>query len=377
MPSPSSTPLTRQIVFNIRTLQAAQSGVQRYARELDERWDGSVERVHPPASVRAQGIKGHLWEQFALPAQCRGRLLFSPGNTGPLACRRQIVTIHDASTFDHAEAFKGMFSRWYRWLLPRLARRALGVVTVSNFSRDRLCARLKISPDRVTVIHNGVTPPPAIGAKAIESESLRLQLPPRFLLFVGSRDPRKNISRLLEAFARARLGDLHLVLAGGSASRLFSDNDSARANPRIHALGHVSEQALETLYARAEGFVFPSIYEGFGLPPLEAMARGCPVLTSDATCLPEVCGPSFDRGGACLYFSPHSTEAITATLENFHLLSAGAKQSMSAAGRAHARKFSWDRCAQQTLDLLRFHGGLAGEETSFSPASLRSEAPVA
>ena len=328
-----------------------------------------MQRVRPPASISAQGIKGHLWEQFALPAQCRGRLLFSPGNTGPLACRRQIVTIHDASTFDQPEAFKGLFARWYRWLLPRLARRALCVVTVSRFSRDRLCARLGLSPARVAVIYNGVTPPPASLPSVSTEELQRLRLPARFLLFVGSQDPRKNVPRLLEAFARARLGDVELLLAGGAAPGLFNAAGHDAALPRVRSLGRVSDAVLETLYARAEGFVFPSLYEGFGLPPLEAMARGCPVLTSDATCLPEVCGPDLSRGGACVYFSPHSPDAIARALEQFCRLTPDTRRAMADAGRRRAQLYSWDRCAADTLALLHRHGGLENENPDVSPST--------
>ena len=372
---PSSPPLT----FNIRTLQAAQSGVQRYAKELDARWDHRViERLQPAGA--AQGIKGHLWEQCALPSLCRDRLLFSPGNTGPLSHRRQVVTIHDASTFDQPGAFTGLFARWYRWLLPRLARRAFRVITVSNFSRDRLCATLSIPPERVAVIYNGVTPPQSFPPPALAHEYASLNLPPRFLLFVGSQDPRKNVTRLLEAFTRARLGDVELVLAGGADPRLFSGGSpSSSTFPRVRALGRVSELTLEALYARAEAFVFPSLYEGFGLPPLEAMARGCPVLTSNASCLPEICGPSLEKSGACLYFKPDSTESITAALEQFHQLPHFAKDTMARAGRIRATQFSWDRCAQETLALLRHHAGLASEE-NLSPSIAfppRPEARVA
>jgi glycosyltransferase involved in cell wall biosynthesis len=355
---PQRPPLSSPLVFNIRTLQAAQSGVQRYARELDERWGDQVERLRPPASIPAQGIKGHLWEQFVLPAHCRGRLLFSPGNTGPLAYKQQIVTIHDASTFDQAEAFTGLFARWYRWLLPRLARRARCIITVSRFSRDRICARLGISPEHVQVIYNGVTPPPNLSRSVLDKEYERLDLPERFLLFVGSQDPRKNVSRLLRAFSRARLGNVELLLAGGADPLLFSSSSSTpKSIPRVRALGRVSDNTLEALYARAEGFIFPSVYEGFGLPPLEAMARGCPVLTSDASCLPEVCGPALEQGGACLYFSPHSTEAITGALEYFCNLPQAAKDAMAAAGRERARQYSWDRCAADTFSLLLQHSG--------------------
>ncbi len=370
MPTPASlSPLS--LTFNIRTLQAAQSGVQRYARELDRRWGPHIARVRP--AHQAQGVHGHIWEQCLLPAYCRGRLLFSPGNTGPLACRDQVVTIHDASTFDHPEAFSGLFGRWYRWLLPRLARRVRAIITVSQFSRERLSKRLGISPEKIVVIPNGVTPPVPRSEELIAQDAEQLRLPPRFLLFVGTQDPRKNVQRLIEAFSRARLGDIELLLAGGADSRLFQSDGQTLSVPRVRTLGRVSDTALETLYRRAEGFVFPSLYEGFGLPPLEAMARGCPVLSSNATCLPEICGPSWEQNGACLYFAPDSTEAITATLERFCNISADTRQSMIEAGRRHAARFSWDRCAQATLNVLHRYAGLpVSDESTTTPSLIAS-----
>ncbi len=368
MPTPAPLP-PLSLTFNIRTLQAEQSGVQRYARELDRRWGSQIARVRP--SHHAQGVHGHVWEQCVLPARCRGRLLFSPGNTGPLACRDQVVTIHDASTFDHPEAFSGLFGRWYRWLLPRLARRARAIITVSQFSRGRLSQRLGISPEKIVVVPNGVTPPVPRSEELIAQDAAQLRLPPRFLLFVGSQDPRKNVQRLIEAFSRARLGDVELLLAGGADPRLFHpDGQPPTSVPGVRTLGRVSDTALETLYRRAEGFVFPSLYEGFGLPPLEAMARGCPVLSSHATCLPEVCGPSWEQNGACLYFAPDSTEAIAAALESFCNISTDTRHSMIEAGRRHAARFSWDRCAQATLDVLHRHAGLPVSSQSTATPSL-------
>ena len=342
------------MVFNTRTLSAPQSGVQRYARELDHRFDQSISRIAP--AKLAQGIGGHFWEQFILPFLCRGRLLFSPGNTGPWFYRQQVVTIHDASTFDCADAFTGIFGRWYRWLLPRLARRALGVITVSNFSRDRLVATLGVPADKIAVVYNGVTPPPAIpGPDILEEARTRLSLPRRFLLFVGSRDPRKNVDRLVAAFGQLDEPELHLVLAGGSNQQLFNAQHSGKTTTRVRTLGQVDEVTLECLYHLAEGFAFPSLYEGFGLPPLEAMARGCPVLCSDATCLPEVCGPAFEAGGACLYFSPHQVASIADALRRFAALPAEARKRMTEAGRRQASRYDWDRCAQETAAaLLRF-----------------------
>jgi glycosyltransferase involved in cell wall biosynthesis len=349
--------LVNETVYNIRTLFSPQSGVQRYAGELNSRFNRSIARLAP--SGPAQGVIGHLWEQFILPLRCHGRLLFSPGNTGPLLYRQQVVTIHDASCFDQPEAFTGLFGRWYCWLLPKLARRALGVITVSEFSRNRLASTLGIPIEKIAVVYDGITQPPAaLSAEILAGIKAKLNLPDKFLLFVGSNDPRKNLERLKAAFASPGLEDLNLVLAGGNNRLLFDSGLPAEISGRVRVLGRVDELVLEALYALAEGFVFPSLYEGFGLPPLEAMARGCPVLCSDASCLPEVCGPSYTQGGACLYFSPHETETIADALRKFASLPAATKSLMADAGRRQARKFSWDCCAVETMEALnRFKAG--------------------
>jgi len=353
--------------INVRTLQAPQSGVQRYAHELVGRLGSRVRRLAP--RIGHQGTLGHAWEQLVLPFYCRGRLLFSPGNTGPLACRRQVVTIHDASTFDFPSAFAGLFGSWYRWLLPRLARRCLGIVTVSAFSRDRLAATLGIDRSRIAVVYNGVTPPPTSASPAT-TEAVRRQfgLPARFLLCVGSNDPRKNLSRLIRAFSASDCAGLGLVLAGGSNAQLFSECPSIPSQQGVQALGHVSDEVLEALYSLAEGFVFPSLYEGFGLPPLEAMARGCPVLCSNATCLPEVCGPSFDEGGAPLYFSPQDEADMAAAIRRFAQMSAEERARMRASGFQWVAGFTWDQCAKETAAALeRFDRGVLGVAQSLSP----------
>jgi len=336
-----------RIVYNVRTLSAPLTGVQRYVRELDARLGGDFERVAP--SIGAQGASGHLWEQLVLPVRLGGRMLFSPGNTGPVGYRRQVVTIHDASTLDLPDAFAGAFGRWYRWMLPRLARRVLGVVTVSEFSRARIVATLGVPRRRVAVVHNGVTPAPGpLAGDLLSAVRLRYGLHGRFLLFVGSRDARKNAAFLVKAFAASGVRGLELVLVGGGNDRLFAPGEGAW-KPGVRVLGHVEDRDLEALYALAEGFVFPSLYEGFGLPPLEAMARGCPVLCSDATCLPEVCGPALERGGAPIYFSPRSEASLAEALSRFAGLPAGVRQQMASAGRARAGGYTWDRCASETL----------------------------
>src|ERR1700730_5192321 len=122
-----------EVMVNTRTMSAALTGVQRYTAELCTRLRGKVESISP--SIPLQGILGHLWEQVCLPAQVGSRLLWSPGNTGPMLISRQVVTVHDVAVLDHPEWYNSRFAAWYRWLLPRVVRRARRVIAVSEFTK--------------------------------------------------------------------------------------------------------------------------------------------------------------------------------------------------------------------------------------------------
>jgi len=169
--------------------------------------------VRPPQAL--QGIKGHLWEQLYLPTQLRRRLLWSPGNTGPIWVSRQVLTVHDVSTLDHPEWFERKFALWYAAILPRLARKLRAIITVSHFSADRIVRQTKVSPDRIHVIYNGVHErflhaDPTTVAQVRK----RLGLNSPYVLFVGSLEPRKNLKTLLEAWQLGGVDGATLAVVG-------------------------------------------------------------------------------------------------------------------------------------------------------------------
>jgi glycosyltransferase involved in cell wall biosynthesis len=342
--------------LNGRFLSQDLTGVQRYARELLERLGPELRLVQP--RTRLSPIRGHLWEQLVLPRLCRGGLLWSPGNTGPLAQANQVVTIHDASTLDHPEWFSGKFARWYQFLLPKLARRVRKIITVSEFSKRELVRLCSIPEEKVVVISNGIGArfrPASEEAKAALRQRLGLARP--YCLYLGTLEPRKNVSALLKAWKRLALRDCELVLAG-AASHHFRESGFAELPPATRLLGRVDDGDLPTLLSDARCFVFPALYEGFGFPPLEAMACGTPVLSSHATSLPEVGGPAFDpadRGstGAVLYFDPTDISELVFQLGRVMELGSGDRQRLAVNGRARAALFTWDRCAAQTAAVLR------------------------
>lgn len=341
--------MNKSLVVNTRILQSHTTGVQRYLLELLSRMP-EVERVSPVEKMA--GVRGHVWEQFRLPVSCRGKLLWSPSNTGPLAVRNQVVTIHDVAPLDHPEWMNPRFAAWYRFLIPRLARRVKHIIVVSEFTRQRLITHSRIDPDKVTVVHCGVDARfQPQGQEAIVAARTALQLPTgRYVLSVGSLEPRKNLGRLLLAWERLLPElppDVWLVLAGARGKNLvFADVPELKQLPeRVFMSGYVPDEMLPALYAGAMAFVYPSTYEGFGLPPLEAMACGTPVLTGNRASLPEVVG---DAG---VMVDPFSVEDIADGLRQL-LLDDALRLALVPKGLKQAAKFRWDITAQHTRAIL-------------------------
>jgi len=342
------------------------TGVQRVARELTTALVRLlptqamplllVPRDHraaemPPAAGRREVSRrrGLTWEQLALPFAARRHLLLSLCNLGPLFKRRQVLMIHDAAVFDLPQGYSLKFRLWYRFAFYLLKYNVRHILTVSAFSRARIAERLDISPERISVIRPG-----ADHLDQIDSDTSIL---PRlglahdgFILIVGSLAPGKNLAGVLEALAlleRTR-GDLRFVIAGGQNVSVFGANLRAEQTPAKNIIwaGYVSDNELKALYEHAACFVFPSLYEGFGLPPLEAMYCGCPVIVSDEASLPEICGE------AAVYCNAHSAGDIAAKIS--HLMNDMAlRERMRIKGRAHAQQFRWSRAAAELLRVLR------------------------
>jgi glycosyltransferase involved in cell wall biosynthesis len=331
-----------RLAVNARVASQAMGGQQRVTAEILNRL-GDVDVIAPSQSLG--GMKGHLWEQTVLPWGARGKLLWSPSASGPLAVRRQVVTLHDVAFLDVPEFFSRNFVRAYAALVPRLARRVDKIVTVSEFSRQRIAKLFKLDPASVEVIPNGVSSHfRPYGEDEIARVRAALNLPPRYVLLQATSDRRKNLKRTLEAWGVAQSSappDLALAVTGNLArAHVYGDLGKIEATPRTHLLGFVDEAHIGPLMAGAEAFLFPSIYEGFGMPIVEAMACGAPVLTADATATAEV------AGDAALLVDPQDTRAIAAGINRL-ISDAPLREQLRAAGLERARAFDWDDAAAQ------------------------------
>ncbi len=335
-----------KILANARILRMPMAGIPRYLTELISRMKQEVDLVMP--RFLEGGLYGHLWEQLILPSKARNRLLWSPANTGPLTVSNQVVTIHDISPLDHPEWFRRSYAGWYRYLIPKLAKRVRKIITVSNFSKERILLHTGVREDKIEVIPLGISGEFfEIDHHAIDAYRQRVGLPEKYVLTVGSPSPRKNLSTLFVAWEHiySKIKDFKLVVAGVSR-KVFSQSGFTKIPQGVSLLGFVEDRDLPLLYAGASIFVFPSVYEGFGLPPLEAMAAGVPVIASNLASIPEVVG------NAALLINPYDPaaigDAILRIVEDDSL-----RKDLISSGKEHASKFNWDRTAEQTSIVLK------------------------
>jgi len=335
-----------KIAINARFQHRRVTGVGRYAQETSKRMEPKPRMI---ASQRITGqISGHLWEQFVLPFLLqKDEILWSPANTSAWMIRNQAVTIHDASVFDHPEWFHPAFAAWTRLSWKVLANRVKAIITVSEFSKERLIYHLKISDQKIHVIPNGVGKPfEPQSKKTIHEIKTKYGLTKPYFLFVGTHEPRKNLEILIEAFMELNLSACDLVIAG-DRGKVFADTNPSYSTDTasIKFLGYVSDTDLPALYSGAQAVIVPSLYEGFGLTTLEAMACGTPVIASNTTSFPEV------TGDAALLVDPNKiTEiknAILKLIEDPNLANV-----LRESGLRQAAQFSWDNSACRIQSLL-------------------------
>ncbi len=332
------------LAINGRFRHQKMTGIQRVAESITSRLRTPHTVIEPERLC--EGLKGHAWEQFVLPFRAGDKLIWGPCNTGPAVAKSQILTIHGAAVFDHPEWFSPAFVRMNQTLWPLLAKRARKIVTVSHFSRDRISEVLSLPKNRIEVIWNGVdkTFQPA-PREAIDRATASVGLTGRpYFATLSTIEPRKNLSLVLRAWKKQDRTCLRIFSSSSLAEKgkkdVFSKANKLPSNDIEGVIfsGYVAEEMLPPLLSGAYGALYPSIYEGFGLPVLEAMACGTPAVTTCQTSLPEV------GGEAALYVDPEDPNDLAATLINL-ASSAGLRMERAAMGLERAKLFTWDEAA--------------------------------
>ena len=351
---------TKKVVINSRFLTQEITGVQRYAVEISKQ----LKKLHPDMKFIApeenfhKDLKrelnvitigkntGHLWEQIDLPFYLRrigNPLLINLCNTAPLFYANQIITIFDLSFLRNPRWFLRSFYLYYKFLIPRIAREASKIITISEFSKKEIMCLLNVPEDKIHVIYC-----------AISENVINLSSPEvyskyaNYILSVSSLDPRKNFKNLIMAYNRLKLSETRLVIVG-SENKVFADSklrNIINTSKDIIFTGYVSDEELAVLYKNAKLFVYPSLYEGFGLPPLEGMACGCPVVVSNAASLPEVCGD------AAYYVDPYDIDDIAKGIYEV-LTDDKLQHELRQKGLERVKLFSWKESAEKLLSVIQ------------------------
>ena len=315
----------------------------------------NVRSVRLPLTFRALTI---LWHRLGLP-------LYADLLTGwvqvfhcpdfalaPLHRAKGVVTIHDLSFLRFPEFTDASLLSYLHKVVPDSVRRAELVLADSNATREDVINWLNVDPGRVQVVYAGVHQRfrPVENAQALLATRARYRLPDRFVLAVGTVQPRKNLTRLIEAFGQiAHHEDVQLIIVG-RLGWLFDSTlqrvAELQLQDHVRFLGFVPDDDLPALYSLASCFAFPSVYEGFGLPPLEAMACGTPVVSSNVSSMPEVLGT------AALFIDPYDVDALAEALRQV-LADPELQRTMSQAGLEQVKAFSWTAAAQRLLTVYR------------------------
>jgi glycosyltransferase involved in cell wall biosynthesis len=346
-----------KIYINARFLSQRITGVQRFAIELSKKIKSINKdiifiapkyiihnKIPKELNVQSCGyLHGHLWEQIELPFYTHDGLLLNLCNTGPIIHHNSITVIHDAAVFAKPEGFSRQFKIAYKQLLPRIGRKSKKIITVSNFSKNELVHFCKIDPSRIEVIaESGAHIKEYDSDKSIlKKNNLRNK---KYILAVSSLNPNKNfssVSNALKFVDKDIVKDIDFAIVGGN-NHCFSTNTS---NSSAKNLGYVTDEELKALYENAFCFIYPSLYEGFGLPPLEAMECGCPVLCSNAASLPEVCSD------AAIYFDPYQPKDIAKKIKML-ICSPSLRNELIEKGKTRAHQFTWEKSAAQVINII-------------------------
>jgi len=341
-----------KLIFDYRVLTHKNyTGVENYAKNIFENIvetrlaikSTTTEEINIAKPKTANKYLAHLWTHFILPFQ-RGHVLFCPANIAPIYVpknKKLIITIHDVAFLSYSKTFSKFFKFYYKFIIPINIKRANKIITVSNSSKKEIEKYYPYSNGKIEVIYLG-------SSKKFKCLGLKKK---KQILYVGSMNERKNFIGILLAFNNLNLSDITLVMVGNYSTNFDLTNEAqeilneAKLNPYIVFKSAIDNDELVKLYNESQLFVFPSFYEGFGLPVLEAMACGTPVICSSITSLPEV------GGDAVVYCDPYNIDNIKEKIE-LVLGDENLQKEMSIKGLQRAKEFSWEKAAKEHLKVF-------------------------
>lgn len=348
-------------VVNGRYLTQKATGVHRYAFEICNKlhemgvdFHVAVPREINPdykfsfKTVTCGSLKTHLWEQISLPGYLKKNgspLLISFTGCGPLNYSNQIITIHDVSHERYPEWFSKNYYRYYHYMMPRIGRKAHAILTVSEFSKKEIVDVFGLEASKIHVVHSNVP----FHTKPSAEEILSHRPDPgaeKYIIAVSSMDPRKNFIRLAEAFNKIEDKSIKLYIIGMRFKAFNTPDLQKLVGDNIHLPGYIDDEALQGMYQNALLSVYPSLYEGFGLPPLESMTYGCPAIAADIPALREV------SEDAALYVNPYDVNDIANGI-SLLLKDNTLREELKVKGLAQIKKYSWEKSAKQVYELAQ------------------------
>jgi glycosyltransferase involved in cell wall biosynthesis len=351
-------------VINARFLTQKLTGVQRFAYEisirLKENFGDRIVFVSPSTGIldktkadmldalQVGKLSGYLWEQVELPLwlkQHNTPPLLSLCSVAPLLYSNNYIAVHDITWVRYPKTYNWKFRTAYNIMIPMLCKKAKRIITVSEFSQKEISCNYNIPQEKFIVVYNAT----GDNFKPLQDPSLKEK---RYFLAVSSVKENKNFITVLKAFELLQkvINNIRLYVIGDINDKNFSNIDISKyiSNPSISFLGRVTDEELIRYYSNAIGFVFPSLYEGFGIPAIEAQACGCPVISSNASSLPEVLNDS------CVFFSPKDMEDLAVKMKKFtynNLL----REELVRKGYENVKRFSWENSARIISEILKIN----------------------